>query len=143
MRVGEADDSPKWDLPNGARREAATGQSHTGLRTALLILTASSVPIFSLLWASGVARAEVEHRALAGLQATAKATVLQEQQAWDDAVLVVTSAASRPVPLSALEARDTTLANQGAQNILITGPFASVRIFDAAGNLPRRRPCPV
>ena len=109
--------------------------SHTGLRTALLILTASSVPIFSLLWASDVARAEVEHRALAGLQATAKATVLQEQQAWDDAVLVVTSAASRPVPLSALEARDTTLANQGAQNILITGPFASVRIIDVTGNL--------
>jgi PAS domain S-box-containing protein len=93
------------------------------------------VPIFSLLWASGVARAEVEHRALAGLEATAKATVLQEQQAWDDAVLVVTSAASRPVPLSALESRDTMLADQGAQNILITGPFASVRIVDAAGNL--------
>ena len=82
-----------------------------------------------------MARAEVEHRALAGLEATAKATVLQEQQAWDDAVLVVTSAASRPVPLSAIETRDTTLASQGAQNILITGPFASVRIFDAAGTL--------
>ena len=96
---------------------------------------ASAVPILSLQWASGVARAEVEHRALAGLQATAKATVLQEQQAWDDAVLVVTSAASRPVPLSAIVNRDTTLANQGAQNILITGPFTSVRIFDAVGDL--------
>ena len=41
----------------------------------------------------------------------------------------------RPVPLSALEAQDTTFANQGAQNILITGPFAAVRIFDAAGTL--------
>ena len=48
---------------------------------------------------------------------------------------VITSAASRPVPLSALQSRDATLASQGVQNVLITGPFAAVRLFDGAGEL--------
>jgi len=78
---------------------------------------------------------EVERRAFAGLAATAKATVVQEQQAWDSAVRVVLSSATRPVPLSALELRDTTLAGQGVQNILITGPFAGVRLYSALGDL--------
>ncbi len=104
-------------------------------RTAVVVLLATAVPVASLLWASGVARAEVEQRALAGLASTAKATVLQEQQAWDDAVRVITSAASRPVPLSAIQSRDVTLAGQGARNILGTGPFSAVRIFDSEGNL--------
>jgi len=112
-----------------------TWKSDAGVRTAAIVVTATALSIVSLLWASGVARAEVERRALAGLEATAKATVLQQQQAWDDALLVVTSAASRPVPLTAIDARDTTLANQGAQNILITGPFADVRIVDPSGTV--------
>ncbi|MDQ6724795.1 MAG: PAS domain S-box protein [Actinomycetota bacterium] len=120
-----------------------------GLRTATTVVVATALSIVSLLWASGVARAEVEHRALAGLEATARATVLQQQQAWDDALLVVTSAASRPVPLSAVESRDTALADQGVQNILVTGPFADVRIVDPAGSpvataaLPGVTPSPV
>ena len=105
------------------------------LRTAAVVLLATSVPVASLIWASGVARSEVQRRALEGLASTAKATVLQEQQAWDDAVRVVSSAASRPVPLSALESGDAVLAAQGAQNILVTGPFADVRIYDSAGKL--------
>ena len=104
-------------------------------RTAIVVLLATAVPVASLLWASGVARAEVEQRARAGLDSTAEATVLQEQQAWDDAVRVITSAASRPVPLSAIQSRDVTLAGLGARNILGTGPFSAVRIFDNEGKL--------
>lgn len=110
-------------------------KSRSGLRAAALVLTATAFPVLSLIWASQVAGDEVERRALAGLAATAKATVLQEQQAWDDAVRVAVSAASRPVPLSALELGDTALARQGVENILITGPFADVRLYGAFGNL--------
>ena len=109
--------------------------SNVLLRTAAVVLLATTVPVASLIWASGVARAEVERRALEGLTATAKATVLQEQQAWNDAVRVVSSAASRPVPLSALQSGDAVLAGEGAQNILVTGPFADVRLYDSAGKL--------
>lgn len=110
---------------------------------------ATAVPVASLLWASAVARTEVEHRALAGLEATAKATVLQEQQAWDDAVLTALTAASRPVPLSAVQSRDVVLAERGAQNILSSGPFTDVRILDRDGNqvasaaIPGVTPTPV
>jgi PAS domain S-box-containing protein len=117
------------------RRGGPHPTSRAGLRTAAVVLTATALPILGLLWASGVARVEVEHRALAGLSATAKATVLQEQQAWDDAIRVVTSAASRPVSLSAVQARDLSLAEQAAKNVLITGPFAAVRIYGATGDL--------
>jgi PAS domain S-box-containing protein len=110
-------------------------RSRSGLRAVALVLLATAFPVASLVWAAEVARTEVERRALAGLAATAKATVLQEQQAWDDAVRVAVSAASRPVPLSALELRDTTLAGQGVQNILITGPFADVRLYSAFGDV--------
>jgi PAS domain S-box-containing protein len=109
--------------------------SRFGLRIVAVVLTATALPVASLWWASVVAKAEVEQRALAGLAATGKATVLQEQQAWEGAVQIVTSAASRPVPLDALESRDTQLATLGVENILATGPFAAVRIFDGAGNL--------
>ncbi|MEA2902149.1 MAG: hypothetical protein QOH36_2036 [Actinomycetota bacterium] len=105
------------------------------LRTSVVVLMATAVPVASLIWASGVSRAEVERRALDGLASTAKATVLQEQQSWGDAVRVVRSAASRPVPLSAIQSRDVTLATQGMQNILETGPFAAVRIYDGTGLL--------
>ncbi|MGI8809322.1 MAG: PAS domain S-box protein [Acidimicrobiales bacterium] len=116
-------------------RIESPSRSRSGLRAVALVLTATAFPVISLVWASQVARQEVERRALAGLAATAKATVLQEQQAWDDAVRVVVSAASRPVPLNALELRDTALAGQGVQNILITGPFADVRLYGAFGDL--------
>jgi len=119
----------------GADPVAPSPRSRAGLRDVVLVLAATALPVVSLIWASGVARTEVERRALEGLVATAKATVLHEQQAWDDAVRVVLTAASRPVPLSALELRDTTLASQGVQNILITGPFADVRLYDPAGDL--------
>jgi PAS domain S-box-containing protein len=119
----------------GIDRTASSRTSPSGLRTVALVLTATALPVISLIWASGVARTEVEQRARAGLAATARATVLQEQQAWDDALRVVMSAASRPVPLSALELRDTTLATQGVQNILVTGPFADVRLYSASGDL--------
>jgi len=104
-------------------------------RTVSVVLLATALPVVSLIWASGVAGAQVKERALDGLAATAKATVLQEQQAWDDAIRVIESAAARPVPLSALQSRDATLAAQGIQNVLATGPFASVRIYDATGAL--------
>jgi PAS domain S-box-containing protein len=110
-------------------------KARSQLRAVALVLTATALPVISLIWASGVGRTEVERRAGAGLSATAKATVVQEQQAWDDAVRVTLSAASRPVPLSALELRDTTLASQGVQNILITGPFADVRLYSLFGDL--------
>ena len=113
----------------------STSRRWPGLRAVALVLTATAVPVISLVWASGVAGDEVERRALAGLEATAKATVVQEQQAWEDAVRVVLSAATRPVPLSALELRDTDLATQGVQNILITGPFAAVRLYSGTGEL--------
>ncbi len=105
------------------------------VRTAAVVLVATAVPVASLIWASGVAKGEVERRALDGLASTAKATVLQEQQAWDDAVRVITSAGSRPVSLSAILSRDPLLARQGVQNILVTGPFAAVRIYDGTGSL--------
>jgi len=111
------------DPMDGAKR------SRSGLRAVALVLTATALPVASLAWASRVSVTEVERRALAGLAATAKATVVQEQQAWDAAVRVVVTSASRPVPLSALELRDVTLASQGVQNILITGPFAGVRLY--------------
>jgi PAS domain S-box-containing protein len=121
---------------SGSRPARQQGpRSHPGRRTVALVLVATALPVVSLVWASRVARTEVEDRALAGLAATAKATVLQEQQAWDGAVRIVLSAASRPVPLSALESRDTTLAIQGLQNILITGPFADVRLYSLTGDL--------
>ena len=101
----------------------------------MAILVATVLPLVSLVWASAVAKGEVEDRAVEGLVATAKATVLQEQQAWDDAVRVVVSAASRPVPLSALQSRDLQLARAGVENILETGPFADVRLYDGAGTL--------
>jgi PAS domain S-box-containing protein len=82
-----------------------------------------------------VARTEVEHRALDGLAATGKATVLQEQQAWDDAVRVVTSGVSRPGLLKGLESHSTAEVLRIAGNILITGPFADVRLYDATGSL--------
>ena len=119
--VGSADPPPR-----GAR---------IGLRTLSVVLAATIVPVASLLWASVVARTEVEQRALQGLTATAKATVLHEQQAWDDAVRVAVSAATRPVPLNAVGSRDAALARQGVENILATGPFATVRLYDAAGEL--------
>ncbi len=109
--------------------------SNVLVRTTAVLLMATAVPIVSLVWASGVARAEVEQRALDGLVSTAKATVLQEQRAWDDAVRVITAAASRPVPLSALQSRDTDLISQGLHNVLITGPFADVRLYDGTGTL--------
>ena len=124
------------ELPRpGPRPVGQFSGSRSGLRAVALVLLATALPVVSLVWASEVAGTEVERRALAGLAATAKATVLQEQQAWDDAVRVVVSAASRPVPLSALELRDTTLASQGVQNILITGPFAVVRLYSAFGDM--------
>jgi len=122
--TGSARDDPKGSWSSNAL-----------VRTATVVLLATAVPVASLFWASGVARAEVEQRALEGLVSTAKATVLQEQQAWDDAVRVIRSAASRPVPLSAMQSRDTTLARQGVENILVTGPFADVRLYDGAGSL--------
>jgi PAS domain S-box-containing protein len=134
---------------DGAGSGRPTPASGSGLRAIAVVLAATALPILSLMWAAGVARTEVERRASAGLTATAKATVLQEQQAWDDAVRVVVSAASRPVPLSALELRDTGLATQGVQNILITGPFAAVRLYSPFGDvvataaLPGVTPTPV
>ncbi|MEA2826626.1 MAG: hypothetical protein QOG43_1065 [Actinomycetota bacterium] len=115
--------------------DSRSWSSNVLVRTTAVLLMATAVPIASLVWASGVAKAEVEQRAVDGLVSTAKATVLQEQQAWEDAVRVITSAASRPVPLSALQSRDESLARQGLQNVLITGPFADVRLFDGVGNL--------
>jgi PAS domain S-box-containing protein len=109
--------------------------ARTGLRTVSVVLAATIVPVASLLWASVVARTEVEQRAFGGLTATAKATVLHEQQAWDDAVRVAVSAATRPVPINAIGSRDATLARLGVENILATGPFATVRLYDAAGEL--------
>jgi len=124
-------DSPGSVRPAGNR----SWLSDVLVRTVAVVLLATAVPVASLVWASGVARAEVEQRALDGLVSTAKATVLQEQQAWDDAIRVITSAASRPVPLSAIQSRDADLAKQGTQNILVTGPFAAVRLFDNMGAL--------
>jgi PAS domain S-box-containing protein len=133
--------------------ESPTGhrspQSRPGLHTTVLILLATIFPVASLYGASLVAKTEVERRAREGLAAIGQATVLQEEQAWDNAVRVVTSAASRPVPLSAIQSRDTELAALGLQNILTTGPFATVRIYDSAGTLiataamPGATPTPV
>jgi len=113
----------------------ATSPRALGLLTVALVLTATSFPVIALVWASRVARTEIEHRALAGLAGTAKATVLAEQRAWNDAVRIVVSASTRPVPLSALETRDRSLAEKGVQNVLITGPFADVRVYTGAGDL--------
>ena len=110
-------------------------RGRVGLRVASLVLVATVLPVACLIWASAVARAQVERRALEGLSATAKATALQERQAWDGAVKIVTAGASRPVPINALQTRDTALAARGVQNLLITGPFADVRLYDSAANL--------
>jgi PAS domain S-box-containing protein len=110
-----------------------------GLRTAAVVLAATLFPVVSLLWASGVAKIEVENRAFGGMAAIADATSLQEQQAWDDALQIVTSGAARPALLSALEsphrkvARE--IASQSAESILMAGPFGDVRMYDPAGNL--------
>jgi len=114
---------------------AATKKFRPGIRAVVLILTATAFPVASLLGASFVAKAEVERRGRDGLAAIGKATVLQEVQAWDSAVRIVSSAASRPVPLSAVLSRDAGLATLGLQNILTTGPFADVRIYEPAGTL--------
>jgi PAS domain S-box-containing protein len=110
-----------------------------GLRTAAVVLAATLFPVVSLLWASGVANIEVENRAFGGMAAIADATSLQEHQAWDDALQIVTSGAARPALLSALEsphrqvARE--IASQSAESILMAGPFGDVRMYDPAGNL--------
>jgi PAS domain S-box-containing protein len=117
------------------RRGAPSWKPRVGRRAVAIVLTATAFPVVSLLWASGVARAEVEHRALGGLAATGKATVLQEQQAWDDAVLVVMSGVSRPGLLRDLDSHNSAALLQIARNILITGPFANVRVYDASGTL--------
>src|SRR5205823_5070222 len=70
-----------------------------------------------------------------GLAATGKATVLQEQQAWDDTLLVVTSGVSRPGLLRALDSHATAEVLRITGNILIAGPFADVRVYDATGIL--------
>ena len=115
----------------------AVGARHRqwGPRAALVVLIATTLPVASLLWASVVARNEVEQRALEGLAATAKATVVQEQQAWDDAVRVVTSGSTRPGLIDALSAGNTSNTDRAAANILATGPFADVRLYNASGRL--------
>ncbi len=122
-----------------AARRGASGApdraGRVGPRTFALVALATMVPVATMLWASVVAQTEVEQRALDGLTATARATVLQEQQAWDDAVRVAVTAASRPVPLSAVDSHDAQLATQGMANILASGPFDAVRLYDAGGAL--------
>src|SRR6267143_1879354 len=86
--------------------------TRVGLRTAVVILVATAFPVLSLLWASSVATAEVEHRAVAGVAAIGKAASLQEQQAWDDAVRIVTSVAARPTVVIALGSHDPTVVRQ-------------------------------
>ena len=121
----------------GARATPArrSRPSHAGLRTVAAVVTATAVSLVSLLWASTVAGEEVERRALAGLASTAKATVLQEQQAWDGAVRIAVSAAARPFALSALQSGDAALAGTGVENVLVTGPFAVVRLYGRGGDL--------
>lgn len=43
--------------------------------------------------------------------------------------------ASRPSLLGAIESRHAADATQSAQNLLVTGPFATVRVYDGTGNL--------
>ncbi|HEX9313798.1 MAG TPA: hypothetical protein VGA71_00110, partial [Actinomycetota bacterium] len=68
----------------------------------MVVLVATAFPVLSLLWASGVATSEVEDRALAGIAAIGKTASLQEQQAWNDAIRIVTSVAARPSVVTAL-----------------------------------------
>ena len=134
-RNGMREASPSDDVDPDVVQGKLPGRSRAGLRTAVLILTATAVPVVGLFWASGVARSEFEHCALGGLVATGKATVLQEQQAWDDAARIVSAAALGATLVGGLQSHNAEMVQQGAQNALITGPFADVRIYDAMGNL--------
>src|ERR1700730_11988120 len=98
-------------------------RARVGLRTAAIVLAATAFPVVTLLWASSVAKGEVEDRALAGMAAIGKATSLQEQQAWDDAIRIVASAAGGSGLLTTLQSHNPDVArqvdSQSASNIRI------------------------
>ncbi len=127
--------TPESGAHDGPVRAGRSRRSHAGLRTAALVLMATALPVVSLLWASGVGKAQVESRALEGLAAVGKATLLHEQQVWDDAVHIIGAGASRPPRPDALGAAGVEATTRAIQSLLLTGPFADVRVFDAAGNL--------
>src|SRR5260370_12271842 len=127
------DPSPQTTLEKVARAP------RVGLRTAVAVLVATAFPALSLLWASSVAPGEVEHRAFVGIAAIGKAASLQEQQAWDDAIRIVTSVAARPSLVTALASRNRADAREMARlstaSVLVFGPFSDVRIYDPTGDL--------
>jgi PAS domain S-box-containing protein len=98
-------------------------------------MVATALPVMSLLWASGVFRVEVEQRALEGLVGIAKATVQQQRQAWDDAHSLVTLAANNPPTVRSVRSTEPETAAEVAAIVFNSGPFAGVRIYDAAGIL--------
>ena len=127
--------------PHGPPRNPGRGPRATrvGLRTAVVVLVVTAFPVLSLLWASGVATGEVEDRALATMAAIGKAASLQEQQAWDDAIRIVTSVATRPAVVTALASHNPDQASQMASrstaSILVLGPFSDARMYDPVGGL--------
>src|SRR5256885_8820269 len=130
------DPSPHGPPTNPGKVARAT---RVGLRTSIVVLVATAFPVLSLLRASGVATSEVEDRALAGIAAIGKTASLQEQQAWSDAIRIVTSVAARPSLVAALGSHNPAdarqMASRSTQSILVLGPFNDVRMYDAAGDL--------
>ncbi len=98
-------------------------------------MVATALPVMSLLWASGVFREEVEQRALEGLVGIARTTVQQQRQAWDDVRSAVALAATNPPTIRGVRSSDPEAAAEVAAIVFNSGPFAGVRIYDAAGTL--------
>src|SRR5438309_5963574 len=136
-RPSRATDPSRHAPPTNLR--SVPRATRVGLRTAVVILVATAFPVLSLLWASGVATGEVEHRAFVGIAAIGKAASLQEQQAWNDAIRIVTSVAARPSLVIALASPNRADAQQMARlstaSVLVFGPFSGVRMYDPAGDL--------
>jgi len=103
-------------------------------------VVAAVLPLAALLLAGRWATGEVTARTLAGSRATATAVGEQVDQSYEDALTLFRSTGSRPSLVKGLAARDRATASAGLTNVLQSGPFTGVGLFDGAGHVVAQVP---